>query len=143
MGIRVGAVDEAPLGFLAVVRETLAQLERFLARQQGDTIVTLLAVVVNVISQGADFRFGKLIVADLGFLQADHIRLVLLDQRCELMRARPQAVDVEGNEFHVGDPGDSAVKEAMLADQGNARPATGQELEMVLNVQERWNSGLP
>ncbi|VVN72813.1 hypothetical protein PS685_05135 [Pseudomonas fluorescens] len=32
---------------------------------------------------------------DLGFLQAYHVRLVFLDQRCQLMWPSAQAVDVE------------------------------------------------
>ena len=43
---------------------------------------------------------GELVVVDLGFLQADHVRLMLFDQRCQLMRASAQPVDVEGDDLH-------------------------------------------
>ena len=32
---------------------------------------------------------------DFGFLQADHVWLMFLDQRCQLMRPSAQAIDVE------------------------------------------------
>jgi hypothetical protein len=37
---------------------------------------------------------------DLGFLQADHVRLMLFDQRRQLMRTGAQSVDVEGDDLH-------------------------------------------
>ncbi len=57
-------------------------------------------MVVHVITQGLDISQRELIVADLGFLQANHVRLVLFDQRRQLVRARAQAVDVERDDLH-------------------------------------------
>ena len=57
--------------------------------------MAFLTMEVHVIPQRFDVGDGELIVMDLGFLQADHVRLVFLDQRCQLMWPSAQAVDVE------------------------------------------------
>ncbi|MNZ53116.1 hypothetical protein D3C78_709840 [compost metagenome] len=100
LGIGEGAVDEAALGVLAVAGEALDQRQRLLAREQGHAIVAFLPVIVDVVAELADFRFRELVVGNLGFLQADHVRLVLFDQRLELVGTRPQAIDIERNDLH-------------------------------------------
>ncbi|MNW67292.1 hypothetical protein D3C74_458600 [compost metagenome] len=62
--------------------------------------MAFLAVEIHVVAEGADFFERELVVVDLGFLQADHVRLVFFDQRCQLMRTGTQSVDVEGNDLH-------------------------------------------
>lgn len=60
---------------------------------------------------------------DLGFLQPDHIRLMLLDQRRQLMGAGAQPLMLKETIFMVGCPG----KTAMLADMWEgASVAVGQ-----------------
>ncbi|MDT4839784.1 hypothetical protein FQZ97_735850 [compost metagenome] len=95
-----GAVDKAPLAVLAIAGETLVQRQRLLAREQGDAVMAFLTVVMHVVAEIADVRLGELLVGDLGFLQADHVRLVFLDQGRQLMWACPQAVDIEGDDLH-------------------------------------------
>jgi len=70
---------------------------------------------MHVVTQRFDVGQGKLIVADLGFLQADHVRLVLFDQRRQLVRAGSQAVDVETDDLHGKT---ILIKGRMLADIG-------------------------
>jgi hypothetical protein len=55
---------------------------------------------MHVVAELADFGFGELLIGYLGFLQADHVRLVFFDQGLQLMRARTQAIDIEGDDFH-------------------------------------------
>ncbi len=50
--------------------------------------MAFLAVVIHVVAKGLYFGQGELIVVDFGFLQADHIRLVLFNQRRQLMGRR-------------------------------------------------------
>ncbi|MNE72808.1 hypothetical protein D3C80_1687820 [compost metagenome] len=76
------------------------QRQRLLAREQGDAVMAFLAVVMHVVAEVADVRLGELLVGDFGFLQADHVRLVFLDQGRQLMWARTQAVDIEGDDLH-------------------------------------------
>jgi hypothetical protein len=49
----------------------------------------------------------KLLVPNLGFLQADDVGTVLVDHRLQLMQAGANAVDVERNDSHRGDSPDS------------------------------------
>ncbi|MNN96071.1 hypothetical protein D3C81_2149960 [compost metagenome] len=62
--------------------------------------MAFLTVIVDVVAELADFGFGELVVGNLGFLQADHVRLVLGDQRFELVGTRSQAIDIERNDLH-------------------------------------------
>ena len=49
--------------------------------------MAFLPVIMHVVTQLADVRLGELFVGDFGFLQADDIGLVLLNQRFELARS--------------------------------------------------------
>ncbi|MCY1179412.1 hypothetical protein D9M73_198120 [compost metagenome] len=85
--------------------------------------MAFLAMEADVVAQGLDLGERELFVRDFGFLQADDVWLMLVDQRRQLMGSGPQAVDIEGNDFHGGIPG----KSGMLADitcsrQHGARP---------------------
>ncbi len=71
-----------------------------ITRQQSDTVMAFLAVEVHVIAQRFDFRLGKLLVRNLGFLKTDHVRLMFVDQRRQLMRSSAQTIDVERDDFH-------------------------------------------
>ncbi|MNP78009.1 hypothetical protein D3C76_1755400 [compost metagenome] len=62
--------------------------------------MAFLPVIVDVVAELADFGFRELVVGNLGFLQADHVRLVLFDQRLELVGTCPQAIDIERNDLH-------------------------------------------
>ncbi|MNT57697.1 hypothetical protein D3C72_1950860 [compost metagenome] len=106
---------------LAVPGEALEQILRCLARQQGNSVVALLAVVLDVVAKRLDVGMGKLLVGYLGFLQTDDIRLVPLDQLSQLMRTCAQSIDIEGNEFHgVVFHSDSSA--AILTDRAGGRP---------------------
>ncbi|MCY1287476.1 hypothetical protein D9M70_364710 [compost metagenome] len=63
-----GAPDKAPLRVLVVAGKAFVERQRLLAGEQGDAVVTLLAVVVHVVAELANLRFGELVVADLGLL---------------------------------------------------------------------------
>ena len=115
LGVAEGAPDEAPLGFLAVAREAAMQFQGRLAGEQGDAVVAFLPVVVDVVAERLDLGLGKLVVGDLGFLQPDHVGLVPLDQRRQLVRPGAQTVDIERDDFHGGRPGKNR----------NASPAGG------------------
>ena len=100
IGVGEGAPDKATLGVFFVGGETFVDRNRFLAREHRHAVMAFLAVEVHVIAEGAHFFQRELVVVDLGFLQADHVRLVFFDQRCQLMRTGAQSVDVEGNDLH-------------------------------------------
>ena len=94
------AIDESLLGLFAIAGKALVQLQGRQARQQGHAVMTLLAMVVHVITQGLDLGPGKLVIRDLGFLQSDHIRLIAFDDGRKLMRSCAQAIDIEANYLH-------------------------------------------
>ena len=100
IGVSERAPDEAALGVFFVSRETFVDSNRLLTREHCHAVVAFLAMEIHVVAKGAYFFQRKLIVVDLGFLQADHVRLVFFDQRCQLMRTGAQSVDVEGNNLH-------------------------------------------
>ncbi|MCY1434177.1 hypothetical protein D9M71_502290 [compost metagenome] len=100
IGIGEGAPDEAALGVFFIGGKAFVQAKRLLAREQGDAVVAFLAMVVHVVTQCLHVGQRELIVADLGFLQADHVRLVLFDQRRQLMGPGAQAIDVERDDLH-------------------------------------------
>ena len=95
VSIGKGAPDKTPLSFFVIAGKALVQAQRRLARKQGDAVMALLAVVMHVIAEGSDVGKRELLVGNLGFLQADDIRLVLVDQGGQLMRTGTQAVDIE------------------------------------------------
>ncbi|MNJ51896.1 hypothetical protein D3C77_472120 [compost metagenome] len=64
--------------------------------------MALLAVVVHVVAQRLDIGEGELLVGDFGLLQTDDVRLVLVDQCRQLMRAGAQTIDIERNQLHCG-----------------------------------------
>ena len=89
------APDKPALGVFFIAGKALVQFQGGLARKQGDTVMAFLTMKVHVIAQGFDVGEGELVIMDLGFLQADYVRLMFLDQRCQLMRPSAQAIDVE------------------------------------------------
>ncbi|MNN41816.1 hypothetical protein D3C81_1559560 [compost metagenome] len=91
------------------------QAQRRLAREQGDAVVAFLAMKVYVVAQGLDLGERELLVADLGFLQADDVGLVLFDQRRQLVGPGTQAIDVERDDLHGST---ILVKPRILADIG-------------------------
>ncbi len=86
-GIGEAAPDEALLRLLAIAGKALVYLQRCLAREQGDAVVALLPVIVDVVAERFDLSLGKLLVGHLGFLQTDDVRLMLVDDRRKLMRS--------------------------------------------------------
>lgn len=81
--------DDAPLCFGIVTREAFTHRQRCHSGQQGDAVVAFLAMVVQLIPQMCQILQRKHIVMYLGFLQTDHVRAMLLNDRRELMgRAR-------------------------------------------------------
>ncbi|MNF01020.1 hypothetical protein D3C80_1999450 [compost metagenome] len=57
-------------------------------------------MVMHVVTQRLDLGERELVVVDLGFLQADDIWLVLIDQCRQLMGAGAQAIDIERDDLH-------------------------------------------
>ena len=53
--------------------------EKFFASENCNTVVSRLARKDHVIARCFDFRFGKLVVNELGFLQPQRCRLGLLE----------------------------------------------------------------
>ena len=52
------------------------------------------------IAERLQLLFGKLAVLHFDLLQADNIRLLLLDEATQQLEAQTQRVDVPGNETH-------------------------------------------
>src|SRR5207253_1951848 len=100
VGIGESAPDKASLSVFFITGKAFMQCDRCQAREQGDAVMALLPVVMHLVTQGLNFGQGELVVMDLGFLQPDHVRLVLLDQRGQLMGPGAQAVDVERDDLH-------------------------------------------
>ena len=55
---------------------------------------------LDVVTKVADFFYRKVQVGYLGFLQADDVRRMLVDQRFQLVESQAQAVDIERDNFH-------------------------------------------
>ncbi|MNN72947.1 hypothetical protein D3C81_1890260 [compost metagenome] len=100
MGIGESAPDKAPLGVFFIAVKAFVNLQGRLAREQGDAVMAFLPMVMHVVTQRLDLGERELVVVDLGFLQADDVWLVLLDQCRQLMGAGAQAVDVERDDLH-------------------------------------------
>ena len=93
--VREFAPDEAALGVLFIGGKAFIDAQRRLTGQQRDAVMAFLAMELHVIPQRFNVSERELFVTDFGFLQADHVRLMFFDQRCQLMRPSAQAVDVE------------------------------------------------
>src|SRR5690606_24388670 len=114
VGIGEAAPDKALLRVFTVTGKALVDFQRRLARQQGDTVMTFLAVVMHVVAECFGLCQGELLVGDLGFLQADDIRLMLFDDRRQLVRSCPQSIDIERNKFHQWHSRKSVILTAIL-----------------------------
>jgi hypothetical protein len=55
---------------------------------------------------------------DFGFLQTDHVRLVLFDNCRKLMRAGAQSIDIKGDELHSREPFGDEIRSAIVAEKG-------------------------
>ena len=75
---RETAPDQSPLGFLTIPWISAMDVLGRLAGEQGHTIMGLLAMEMNVVPHGFHFIHRELIVVNLGFLQADNVRVQLI-----------------------------------------------------------------
>lgn len=108
IGVGEGAPDETALGVFLVGTEALEQAQWRLARAGRRRSGPFLTMEVHVVAQCLNFSQWELLVSHFGFLQADHVRLVLFDQRGQLMGPGAQAVDVERDDLHgSNNPGKS------------------------------------
>ena len=72
-------------------------------REDGHAVIALLAVNGLVdIARLAEGLAREEVVDDLGFLQAEHVRLLLLEQLQDQLLAQADRVDVPGGELHRG-----------------------------------------
>ena len=70
------------------------------AGERGDPVIGLHAAKGRVVSGAANRIDGKVLVLDLGFLQAHHIGFVLGEPAEDDREAAPDGVDVVGGDFH-------------------------------------------
>ena len=55
----------------------------------------------HVVTHGLHIRDREGFVVHLDLLQADHVRLVLVDKGLQLMKTGAQAIDIERDDLHV------------------------------------------
>ena len=92
--------DDAALRLFIVTREATTHRHRRIFGQQRNAVVAFLTVVKNVIAQLRYLFEREHIVVNFCLLQADHIWLMLLNNRFKLVRAGTQAVDIKRDKFH-------------------------------------------
>ena len=93
--------DHAALGIFRIGGETLLHLDGSLLAHDGDPVMPLLAVEDHVVAHGLHIRDREGFVVHLDLLQADHVRLVLVDKGLQLMKTGAQAIDIERDDLHV------------------------------------------
>ena len=89
------ANDHAALCIVFIGREAVLHRFQGLAGNQRDTVVAFLAEIVGVVAHVPYCLLREFRVVDLGFLQADQGRLILVDDRLELVQTGPNTVDIE------------------------------------------------
>ncbi|MNL69871.1 hypothetical protein D3C87_1947860 [compost metagenome] len=62
--------------------------------------MAFLPVIEHVIAVLADVFQWKHIIVNFGFLQTDHVGLVLLDNCGQLVRTRAQSIDIKRDKLH-------------------------------------------
>ena len=92
--------DDAALGFLTVVRETATNGDRRRFGQQRHAIVPFLPIIKDVVTEFRHLFEREHVVVDFRLLQANHVGLMLLDNRFQLMGTGTQAVDIKRDKFH-------------------------------------------
>ena len=115
-------LDEAPLRVLAVVRKSAGARDGRSAEEQRNTVVTLLAMVDGLVAEPVYVLQGKLIVRDLGFLEADHIRRMPDYNLFQLMRSCSYPIDIKANNFHASGSGGAS---------GELFPAPRQKVDVI------------
>ncbi len=81
------SADQAPLRLLIIARKAARDGDGLLFAEQGDPIVRLLAVEVDVITHGFDIGARKGIVMHLDLLQPYDIGVVGVDERLQLRQS--------------------------------------------------------
>ncbi len=76
--------DQPALGLVIVAREAATHRYRRLFAHQGNPVVSLLTVEVDMVSHGFDLLAREGIVMDLDLLQADDIGLMRVNQCLQL-----------------------------------------------------------
>src|SRR3977135_1811286 len=72
------------------------------AREHGDAVIALLAVERDMrIAEPRESLERKLVVRTFGFLQAEHVRPLGLDETRHQVDAKPHGVDVPGRDRDV------------------------------------------
>jgi hypothetical protein len=79
-------------------------------------------MVDSLVAEPVYVRQGKLIVRDLGFLEADHIRRMPDYNFFQLMRSRAYSIDVKANNFHASGSGGAS---------GELFPAPRQKVDVI------------
>ena len=75
--------------------KALGDCQRRLFGQGGDTIMSLLAMMDDMVPKLSQIRVGKFVIVDLDLLQADNIRLMFGDERIQLMETRADSVNIK------------------------------------------------
>ena len=78
--------NQTALGIFIISCEAFAHGNRLCFGQQGDTVMGFLAVIKNVVAEVFQVIEREHLVMDFGFLEADNIRLMLCDNRFQLVR---------------------------------------------------------
>ena len=94
-----GCDDKSSLAVFGIGGETLVHAGCRFPVEQGNAVVGLLAVKDDIVAKVSHLLDGKILVDDLGFLQADKFRAMFFDHRLQLVQASPNAVDIKGYDF--------------------------------------------
>ncbi|RMH44233.1 MAG: S1 family peptidase [Deltaproteobacteria bacterium] len=94
--------DQARLVVRTAVVEPGANVVQRAARRDRDAVVRLLPVRGDAVAGGRKRIVRKLVVGDLGFLHAQHIRCVSLEPRDDAVETAADRVDVPGGDLHGG-----------------------------------------
>src|SRR6056297_2509287 len=93
--------QQAALVCCVFIRITPVQLLKGQSGEGRDPEMAFLAMMQDLIAQLLQRLMGEFTVMNLGFLQADYVRLMFFYQRLQLMKTSPQPVDVERKYFHT------------------------------------------
>ncbi len=83
-----------------VVGEGFEPSKSVTADLQSHAVMAFLPVIEYVVAVLADVFQWEHVIVNFGFLQTDHVGLVLFDNCRQLMRTRAQSIDIKRDKLH-------------------------------------------
>ena len=94
-------IHQSFLAVFRVTRQSFHLLSDGYPIEQGDTIVAFLTVINRIVAHFLYLIDGKQRIFNLGFLEADNIWRIFVDNGFQLVKAGSQSVYVKRNDIHV------------------------------------------